>query len=77
MTLSEFCYEHTKVGELVVVRDAGWVVTTAYIDAEDLFSLNPRLASREVAKDEWGRIDLTTEHGDKVAVPCHYADLAS
>ena len=32
MTLSDFCYEHTQVGELVVVRDEGYVVTTAYID---------------------------------------------
>jgi len=75
MTLSDFCYEHTQVGELVVVRDEGYVVTTAYIDVEDLFSLNPRLSQREVIKDEWGRIDVTTEHGDKVAMPCHYVDL--
>lgn len=76
MTLSDFCYGHTKVGELVVVRDAGYVVATAYIDAEDLFALNPQLAARQVAKDEWGRLEVTTEHGDRIAVPCHYVDLA-
>lgn len=75
MTLSDFCYEHTKVGELVVVRDAGWVVTTAYIDPEDLFSINPALSTRPVASDTWGTLSVLTKDGDQADVPCHYVDL--
>lgn len=75
-TLMDFCLRGTQVGELVVVRDAGYAVATAYIDAEDLFPLPPSLSMRPVASDEWGAIRITTEHGDRVYAPCHYVDIA-
>lgn len=30
---------------------------------------------KEVKSDEWGTLTITTEHGDKIDVPCHYIDF--
>ena len=75
MTVGEFCLHHTQVGELVVIRDCGYIRHCAWIDAEDIFMLNSRVAQSEVKKDEWGELRITTEHGDRVKVPCHYIDI--
>lgn len=32
------------------------------------------VAEEEVKSDEWGTLDVVTEHGDPVSVPCHYID---
>lgn len=75
VTLQEFCLRRTRVGELVVVRDAGYVIASAYIDAEDLFFLPPSLSACQVSSDKWGELRVATEHGDEVGVPCHYVDI--
>ena len=75
MTLNDFLHHHTHVGELCVVRDAGWVCFCAYIDHEDLFAVPERLSERNVSGDMWGTIDVTDADGHKVSAPCHYIDL--
>lgn len=75
MTVKEFCMRHTKVGELVVIRDCGYIVHEVWIDIEDIFVLSKKYAEKEVKKDEWGYLQITTEHGDKIMVPCHYLDV--
>lgn len=74
MTVREFFCKKTKVHELCVIRESGWVAATAWIDSEDLFTIHPSIANKEVLKDEWGNIEITTEHGDRIKVPCHYID---
>lgn len=32
MTVIEYCREKTEVGELVIIREGGWVTCAAYID---------------------------------------------
>lgn len=75
MTVREFCMKETQVEELVVIRDYGYIVATVWIDVEDIFSLSDELSQREVESAEWGLISVTTEHGDKISVPCHYVDM--
>ena len=75
MQLNDFLMYRTQVGELCVVRDAGWICACAYIDHEDLFAVPERLAEREVKGDVWGTIDVVRELGQKASVPCHYVDV--
>lgn len=75
MTVSEFCTKHTQVKELVVIRDAGYIVEPVWIDYEDIFALHPNYANKEVKSDEWGYLSIVTEHGDTINIPCHYIDV--
>lgn len=77
MKLIEFLLKKTQSGELVVIRDTGYIVTTTWIDIEDLFarSLTHELSNKVVRSDEWGELKVTTQHGDKVSYPCHYVDV--
>ena len=75
MTVREFCLKHTKVGELIVIRDSGWIVHTVWIDHEDIFMVSPKMADRTVKSDSWGELSITTQHGDNLSVPCHYVDV--
>lgn len=76
MTVREFCMKQTQVKELVVIRDCGWIVATAWIDYEDIFRLSEKTSQLEVISDEWGTIDVVTEHGDTISVPCHYVNAS-
>lgn len=75
MTVREFCLKKTQVGELCVFRDDGWIVGSAWIDHEDLFTMSSSIKNKKVKSDEWGELAVTTEHGDKIQVPCHYIDF--
>ena len=75
MTLRDFLLHQTKVGELCVIRNAGWIVAVAYIDHEDLFIVPEQLAEHEVAGDSWGTLNVTTESGEQAGAPCHYIDV--
>lgn len=76
MTVREFCMKQTQVKELVVIKDCGWIVSTAWIDYEDIFRLPEKTSQLEVISDEWGTLDVVTEHGDTVSVPCHYINAS-
>ena len=75
MTVGEFCIENTQFGELCVFRKNGWIVGTTWIDFEDLFTIPDSIKIEKVQKDEWGNLPITTEHGDKIIIPCHYIDF--
>ena len=74
MTVREFCLRKTQVGELCVIRDCGYIVATVWIDIEDLFRMDTEVANMKVKSDEWGTLSITTEHGDRLQIPCHYID---
>lgn len=76
MTVIEFCMKKTQVKELVVIRDCGWIVATAWIDYEDIFRLPKETSELEVIRDEWGTINIVTEHGDTISIPCHYVNAS-
>lgn len=76
MTVKDFCMKQTQVKELVVIRDCGWIVATAWIDYEDIFRLPKKTSRLEVISDEWGTIDVVTEHGDTISIPCHYVNAS-
>lgn len=77
MNVKEFLLRHTNVKELCVLRHGGYVIATVWIDYEDLFEIPPNIALKEVKGNEWGTLPIITEHGDKIAVPCHYIDFES
>lgn len=74
MTVREFLLHHTQVGELCIIKDCGYIRHTVWIDYEDIFILSDMYANKTIDKTYWGTIFLTTEHGDKINVPCHYID---
>lgn len=59
MDLREFLLRHTKVGDIVVIRDAGWQTGCTMIDNEDLliYSLNPAMLRREVRNNYYDKRD--------------------
>jgi hypothetical protein len=74
MTVGEFCREKTQAEELCVIREDGWIVTSVWIDHEDLFAIHPNINNKEVKSDEWGVLPIVTEYGDSISIPCHYID---
>ena len=65
MDLREFLLRHTKVGDIIIIRDSGWQTGCTMIDNEDLFiySLNPSMLRRNVRnsyydKRDWANKDV-------------------
>lgn len=75
MTVIEYCREKTEVGELVIIREGGWVTCAAYIDYEDLFRLPPDIKRREVIGAERGWIKLVSPASGACNAPCVYLDI--
>lgn len=75
MKLYRFLLHETKVAELCVIRDSGWIVATCWIDGEDLFRIPPDIADREVKGNKWGYLEIVNENGAAIKVPCHYIDI--
>lgn len=75
MTVIEYCREKTEVGELVIIREGGWVTCAAYIDYEDLFRLPPDINRREVIGAERGWIKLVSPASGACNAPCIYLDI--
>ena len=75
MTLTEFLLKKTKVMELCVIRDSGWIVATCWIDHEDLFCVPPHLKDRIVKNDEWSYLPIVNKNNAEKEIPCHYVDV--
>ena len=75
MTVVQFCLTQTQVGELCVFRSDGYILGSTWIDNEDLFTINHIIRDKKVKSDEWGTLEITTEHGDKIQIPCHDIDF--
>lgn len=41
MTVIQYCREKTNVGELVIIREGGWVTCAAFIDTRIYFACRP------------------------------------
>ena len=72
MTLIEFLHYHTKVGELCVIKNEGWIVTTCWIDNEDLFMIPETLRDKQVINERWGQLPIVNQQGVQIKIPCHY-----
>mgnify|MGYP004516723225 CR=1 FL=1 len=75
MDVREFCLKKTQAEELCVFRDKGYIIGATWIDHEDLFTMSNSIKDKKVKSDEWGTLTVTTKHGDKIDVPCHYIDF--
>ena len=74
-TVREFCLKKTKIGELCVFRDNGYIVDVTQIDSEDMFTIRNSIIDKKVKSDKWGTLTVTTKFGSKIDVPCHYIDF--
>lgn len=75
MTVQGFCMKETYVGELVVIRDAGYIQACVWIDMEDIFVVPEFYRNKFVKSDKWGTIKITDKNGKVNEVPCHYVDV--
>lgn len=75
MTVRDFCLYNTQVEELCVIRDSGYIIQQVWIDCEDLFAIHPNYTNKEVKNNCWGELEIITQHGDKIKIPCHYIDV--
>lgn len=75
MTLTDFLLHATKIGELCVIRDQGYIIACAYIDHEDLFMLPATIAASKVVSDKWGTLNVTHEDGSATLTPCHFVNI--
>ena len=75
MTVVQFCLTKTQVGELCVFRSDGYIHGSTWNNKKNLFTINHIKKKKKVKSDEWGTLEITTEHGDKIQVPCHYIDF--
>ena len=70
LTVSQFCRLKTNATELCIIRDSGYIVAAVYIDHEDIFRIEKRLAEAIVKNDYYGTINLWGMEN----VPCHYIE---
>ena len=75
MTVREFLLSKTNAMELCVIRDAGYIVETAWIDHEDLFIGDINHSSAIVKSDEWGFLEIYVPGNLRHSVPVHYIDI--
>lgn len=82
LTLREFLLHHTRVYELCVIRDQGWIIATVWVDDEDLFigNLKEKLLNKTVIDDHWTDsfpISKNPEYFNEghMCVPAHYIDV--
>lgn len=75
MKLFEFLRYKTNANELCAIREGGWIIDACWIDCEDLFLVHPKIAYKEVKKDEWGYLFVANENNAKIKIPCHYIDI--
>lgn len=63
MKLYDYLRTQTSAEELCTITEGGWIVATAWIDHEDLFSHNlPRgLANKEVVKAKFSTLIVRDE----------------
>ena len=72
MKLSEFLRRHTQPKELCVICLDGWIISTAWIDHEDLFLVHPKIRDKEVKRHDWDYLPTVNKNGTEVKIPCHY-----
>lgn len=77
MTIQQFCMYKTKVGELVVIKDEGYIRGCVWIDHEDIFVVPENYRERRIVYDEWGTINIVDEKGTAMSIPCHYVEVDS
>ena len=75
MTVIQYCHEKTNVGELVIIREGGWVTCAAFIDHEDLFRLPPDIAHADVIDSSRDHIKVLDHQDAYVIVPCTCLDI--
>lgn len=77
MKLFDFLHTRTKANELCVIREAGWIIASYWIDYEDLFShyMAIKLENRIVESDEWGYLTIVNKNNAEIKIPCHYVDI--
>lgn len=75
MKLAEFLLERTKGQQMCAILDSGCIIETAYIDHEDLYIASIKNRDREVKCFYWSTLDIRTQHGDKLSIPCRYIEL--
>ena len=75
MKLFAFLRYKTNTNELCVIREGGWIIDACWIDYEDLFLVHPKIADKEVKKDEWDCFPVVNENKANVKIPCHYFDI--
>lgn len=75
MKLCDFLRNKTRVYELCVIRNYGYIFDSCWIDSTHLFLVHPELINLEVKGDSWGVLPITIENGNKMYVPCHYIDV--
>ena len=75
MKLFEFLRYKTNANELCVIRESGWIIDACWIDYEDFFLVHPKIADKEVKKDEWDYLPIVNENNAKIKIPCHYIDI--
>ena len=73
MKLKDFLLYKTRAEELCIICDP-WIIGAVWIDHEDWFvrSLDDRMLSKEVIKDEWKAFDSCDENWKKQAYRAHY-----
>lgn len=75
VTLREFCLHHTKARELVAVTDSGYIVSTVWIDYEDLFAIPEKLSNKKIKSHYWSTLAVVDANGNRTEIPAHYVEI--
>ena len=69
--LKDFLLKETEAKTLCLITENGYIISTAYIDYEDLFIryMNPELLKKEVKKIKWETLVIVNSDGHSCLIP--------
>lgn len=72
MLLKDFLLKKTKAQTLCSITENGYIISTVYIDYEDLFMryMNPELLKKEVKEIKWISLTIADSGGYLHLIPC-------
>ena len=72
MLLGDFLLNETKAKTLCLITENGYIISTVFIDYEDLFMryVNPELLKKEVIGNKWDALPIVNRDDNSVLIPC-------
>lgn len=70
--LEDFLLNETEARTLCFITENGYIISTAFIDYEDLFihHVDPKLLKKEVKESKWEALPIVNSDGNSVLIPC-------
>ena len=72
MLLEDFLLNKTEAKTLCSITENGWIISTVFIDYEDLFMryMDSKLLKKEVKEIKWKTLTIVNSSDHSCVIPC-------